>query len=65
MLGFSEHQIFQVLENVAYIFTLSDVYNLVEIWDKRHAHKILLVLSSVFGDVAVNMPTAIHGTKDF
>ena len=54
MLGFSEHQISQVLENIAFIFTLADVYSLVEIWDKRHAHKILAVVSSVFGDVTLN-----------
>ena len=51
MLGFSEHQISQVLENVASIFTLSDIYKSVEVWDKRHAQKILSVISTVFGDV--------------
>lgn len=51
MLGFSEHQIFQVLENIASIFTLSDIYKSVEVWDKRHAQKVLSVISIVFGDV--------------
>ena len=50
MLGFSEHQISQVLENVASIFTLSDIYKSVEVWDERHAQKILSVISSVFED---------------
>ena len=52
MLGFSEHQISQVLENVASIFTLSDIYKSVEVWDERHAQKILSVISSVFEDVS-------------
>jgi len=51
MLGFSEHQISQVLENVASMFTLSDIYKSVEVWDKRHAQKILSVISIVFEDV--------------
>ena len=51
MLGFSECQISQVLENVASIFTLSDIYKSVEAWEKRHAQKILSVISTVFGDV--------------
>jgi len=36
MLGFSECQISQVLENVASIFTLSDIYKSVEVWDEHH-----------------------------
>ena len=51
MLGFSEHQITQVLNNLLQIFTMSDVYNAVEIWDKRHAEKILSVINSLFGDI--------------
>ena len=34
MFGFSEHQISQVLENVTSIFTLSEIYKSVEVWDK-------------------------------
>lgn len=37
ILGFSEHQITQVLSNLGILFTLSDIYQVVEIWDKRHA----------------------------
>ena len=32
MLGFSKHQITQVLDNLEAIFSLSDVYRFVEIW---------------------------------
>ena len=46
MLGFSEHQITR-----HQVFTMSDVYNAVEIWDKRHAEKILSVINSLFGDI--------------
>lgn len=51
MLGFSEHQISQVLKNVGGIFTLSDVFKAVEVWDRRHAQKILSVINVVFDGV--------------
>ena len=51
MLGFSKHQITQVLDNLDMIFTLSEVYKFVEIWDVRHAQEILSVISEVFKDV--------------
>ena len=51
MLGFSDHQISQVVENLGVLFSLSDIYNYVEIWDKRHALKILSIISDTFGDV--------------
>ena len=51
MLGFTDHQISQVAENLGMIFTLSDVYQFIEIWDKRHAVKILSVINDVFRDV--------------
>lgn len=36
-----------MLEHVASLFNLSDIYKSVEVWDHRHAQKILSVLSSV------------------
>ena len=48
MSGFSEHQTSQVLENVAPIFTLPDI----EVWDERHAQRILSVISSVLEDIS-------------
>ena len=52
MLGFSQHQITQVLDNVHRIFSIADVYKFVEIkWDKRHAQKMLLILNNVFVDI--------------
>ena len=53
MLGFSEHQITQVLNNIYQIFTMCDVYTAVEIWDKRHAENILNIINSLFGDIMV------------
>ena len=44
MVGFSEHQISQVLKNLERIFTFSDILNVVQIWDRRHAEKILSVI---------------------
>ena len=52
MLGFSEHQITQILDNLDVIFSLSDVYKFLEIWDMCHALEILKVISKVFNDVA-------------
>ena len=51
MLGFSNHHISQVMENLGKLFSLSDIYKYVEIWDKRHALKILSIATDVFGDV--------------
>ena len=51
MLGFSDHQISQVVENLRVLFSLSDNYNYVEIWDKWHALKILSIISDTFRDV--------------
>lgn len=51
MLGFTDHQISQVVENLGMLFTLSDVYQFIEIWDKWHACKILSVINDVFQDV--------------
>ena len=62
MLGFSEHQISQVLENVAILFNLSDIYKSVEVWDERHAQKILSVLSSVFEDISCDEDCNTNGT---
>ena len=48
--GFSNYQIEQVVENMGAIFSFSDVYKFVEIWDKRHAMKMLSVINDVFND---------------
>ena len=51
LLGFSEHQILQVVANAFKMFTLDDVCCYVEIWNMNHAFKILDILSQVFGDM--------------
>ena len=50
MLGFSDHQISLVVENFRLLFSLSDFYNYVQIWDKQHALKILSIIDGAFGD---------------
>ena len=60
MLGFSDQQITQVLENCDKIFTLEDVMSYVEVWHEHHAYKIMEIISSVFADCE---PTE-HGTLD-
>lgn len=44
VLGFSETQIHQVLENLERLFSLQNICEHVEIWDMRHARKILSIL---------------------
>ena len=51
LLGFSEHQILQVVANAFKMFTLDDVCCYVEIWNMNRAFKILDILSQVFGDI--------------
>ena len=58
MLGFSKHQITQVLDNLDRIFIFSDVYKFVEIWDTRHALEILTIISKVFNDVGTGMQSS-------
>lgn len=62
MLGFSWHQISQVLDNLTKIFTIADIYSFVEIWDKKHAERILSTLSNVFDDINTNigLPVSEH-----
>ena len=66
MVGFSEHQISQVLKNLERIFTFSDILNVVEIWDRRHAEKILSVIADVFKDIenAVHVNTGSLYTEE-
>lgn len=47
LLGFSEVQV----ENIEYLFTATDVSHYVDIWNPKHSHKILQIVSSVFADV--------------
>ena len=67
MLGFSQHQISQVLDNLHRIFSTADVYNLVEIWDRRHAQRILSIVSNVFQDINVNSDSlvAVNDTDNY
>ena len=58
MLGFSKHQITQVLDNLDRIFSLFDVYKFVEIWDMQHALEILTVIGKVFNDVGSCMQSS-------
>lgn len=63
LLGFSEIQIEQVVDNCENIFCLEDVMRTVEIWDMCHAKTILDVLGHVFGDIAVNIDNMGHGSE--
>lgn len=67
MLGFSQHQISQVLDNLHRIFSIADIYMLVEIWDRKHARKILSIVSKVFGDISVDSDSqvAVNNTDNY
>ena len=41
----------QVLEQLDKLFCYDDVLSYVEIWDRKHACKILKVINQVFGDI--------------
>ena len=56
LIGFSDHQICQVLENCHKIFSISDIKVYVEIWKERHAHAIMDIFAEVFKDI--NQDTA-------
>ena len=51
MVGFIKLQISQVLDNLERIFALSDIFEVVEIWDRRHAQQILSVINEIFKDI--------------
>lgn len=51
VIGFSDIQIQQIMDNLQHLFVLQDVCNFVEIWDIAHAHKILQIVGKVFEDV--------------
>ena len=40
----------QLLSNFQFIFSIGDVYNYVEIWNKKQAYKIVEILCDVFSD---------------
>lgn len=51
LLGFSELQIQQVLDNLHKLFSSSDICKFVEIWDMKHANKILSIIKDIFKDI--------------
>ena len=54
MLGFGDLQISQVLDNLQYIFEITDVYRAVEIWHKRHAQEIIRIIGETFHDTNID-----------
>ena len=51
LIGFSDHQVSQVLENCDKLFSVSDVNTHVEIWKETHAQAIMDIISDVFQDI--------------
>ena len=64
MLGFGDLQISQVLDNLEYIFEMSDVHRTVEIWHKRHAQETIQVIGETFHDTNVNSNDAYDVDDD-
>ena len=51
LLGFSELQIQQVLDNLHKLFSPSDICKFVEVWDMKHCNKILSIIKNIFKDI--------------
>eukprot|EP00795_Rhopilema_esculentum_P009805 gene9805-18368_t len=60
-LEFTDFHIWQVLRHCDHLFTLDDVFAVVEIWRMKHAVKILLAVSDVFGDLP---PDELHEARN-
>ena len=58
LIGFSDKQIEQVLNNLEHLFTMKDVCHFVESWDLQHAHKILAIVKEEFNDTDVMIDTS-------
>ena len=48
---FGKPQITQVMNNCCKLFSIDDIRNTVEIWQTKHAKKILLLLNDVFQEI--------------
>lgn len=63
LLGFSEQQISQVLDNCDKLFSIEDILTYVEIWDIKHAREILHMIGQTFEDceISVSYPSQSEG----
>ena len=61
-LEFSMLHISQVLENCAYLFSVLDIHNCVEIWRTEYPQQILTILSDVFNDIDTDDLDSIIGS---
>ena len=64
LIGFSDHQIAQVLENCDKMFSIIDIKANVEIWRERHAYAIMDILAEVFKDIDQGVGQA-HDDQDY
>ena len=48
-----------MLEHCDKLFTISDIYNYVEIWRQVHANNILAIIEEIFQDTDVNVSTLV------
>ena len=64
LIGFSDHQIAQVLENCDKMFSIFDIKANVEIWKERHAYAIMDILTEVFKDLDQGVGQA-HDDQDY
>ena len=55
LVGFSDLQISQVLQHCNRLFTFEDIYYFIEIWDIKHAAKILGIIESIFADTEIEI----------
>ena len=57
MLGFSDLQMSQVIDNCSTVFSLEDILSKVEIWHIKHGIKIREIIRSIFGDCSAENAT--------
>ena len=51
LIGFSDMQISQVMDNCSKLFTIDDIYRCIEIWHSKLARMVHNFIKSVFADI--------------
>ena len=52
--GFGDNQVKQIMQHCSHIFSVSDVYQYVDIWHPRVASEVLFAISTIFKDVDIS-----------
>jgi hypothetical protein len=52
LMQFGKSQIQEIMENCTVLFTVSDIMEYVNVWQRKHAISVLNILHDVFGDIS-------------